>query len=389
MNHDLLIENVNVATMSGGDYGILMSHDVGVKDGRIVDLSPSNVPRASSLWLTPGLIDCHTHLIYAGNRANEFEARLAGDTYQQISQRGGGILSSVAATRAATISELVSSAQVRLNQLCREGVTTVEIKSGYGLDLESEGKMIGAARLLTGANIKRTLLAAHSISSEFKGESDSYVDQICNIILPELAGECDAVDAFCEGIAFSPVQTQRVFDAAKQFGLAVKLHADQLSDLGGAGLAAENQALSADHLEYTSEESVRKMGDNGTVAVLLPGAFYFLRETKLPPVEQLRKHGVLMAVATDHNPGTSPCLSLLLCMNMASVLFGLSPLEALLGVTSHAARALGMQDEIGTIELGKRADFALYNIDHPRDLASRFGVNPCVGRYLGGVRQPD
>ncbi len=389
MKFDLLIENVNIATMVGDDYGILESHDIGVNGGKIAYLAPTPTPTPTKQWVTPGLIDCHTHLVYAGNRATEFEARLGGDTYQQIAQRGGGILSTVAATRAASEEELTLSAQKRLNQLLVEGVTTVEVKSGYGLDLESEAKMLQVAAGLKGSNIRRTLLAAHAIPAEFRGDSDGFVDVVCNSIIPELAHECDAVDAFCEGIAFSLTQTQQVFDAAKRYGIPIKLHADQLSDLGGAGLAARNQALSADHVEYTSEASVEEMQNSGTVAVLLPGAFYFLRETQKPPIELFRQYGVPMAIATDHNPGSSPCLSLLLCMNMACVLFGLSPLEALRGVTTNAAQALGLREDIGTIELGKRADLAVFDIVHPRDLSSKFGVNPCSGRYLNGIKQPD
>jgi imidazolonepropionase len=389
MSFDLLIENVNIATMVGDDYGILAHYDIGATGGRIIHLAPTSKPTPTRTWLTPGLIDCHTHLIYAGNRANEFEARLNGKTYQEISAAGGGILSTVAATRAASEDALLESAQNRLAQLCREGVTTVEVKSGYGLDLETESKMLRVAAELKGAKICRTLLAAHAVPSEFNGDKEGYVAYVENVMIPALASECDAVDAFCEGIAFSPTQTQLIFDAAKKFGLPVKLHADQLSDLGGAGLAAVNHALSADHVEFTSEESVQRMKQSGTVAVLLPGAFYYLRETQKPPIDYFRKCGIPMAVATDHNPGTSPCLSLLLCMNMACVLFGLTPVEALQGVTKNAAKALGLEVEIGSIDLGKRADFALYEIDHPRDLASKLGTNPCVGRYIGGVRQPD
>lgn len=389
MKFDLLIENVNIATMAGDDYGILENHDIGVNSGKIAYLAPTPTPTPTKQWVTPGLIDCHTHLVYAGNRANEFEARLGGDTYQQIAQRGGGILSTVEATRAASEEELTVSSQKRLNQLLLEGVTTVEIKSGYGLDLESEAKMLRVAAKLKGSNIRRTLLAAHAIPAEFRGNSDGYVDVVCNSIIPELAHECNAVDAFCEGIAFSLTQTQRVFDAAKRYGVPIKLHADQLSDSGGAGLAARNHALSADHVEYTSEASVKNMQNSGTVAVLLPGAFYFLREIQKPPIELFRQHDVPMAIATDHNPGSSPCLSLMLCMNMACVLFGLSPLEALRGVTKNAAQALGLRKDIGTVELGKRADFAVFDIDHPRDLSSKFGVNPCSARYVSGIKQPD
>jgi imidazolonepropionase len=389
MSFDLLIENVNIATMAGDDYGILSNYDIGVSQGKISHLAPSLKPAPTSLWLTPGLIDCHTHLVYAGNRAHEFEDRLNGKTYQEISAEGGGILSTVAATRAATEAELNESAQQRLNQLCREGVTTVEIKSGYGLDLETEAKMLRVAASLKGANIRRSLLAAHAVPPEFSDDKDGYIEFVTNIVIPSLSSECDSVDAFCESIAFSTAQVQSVFDSAKKLNLPLKLHADQLSDLGGAGLAADNGALTADHVEYTSESSISKMKDAETVAVLLPAAFYFLRETQRPQIELFRKHGVSMAVASDHNPGTSPCLSLLLCMSMACLLFGLTPLDALQGVTRNAAKALGLDNLTGTIEHGKQADFALYSIDHPRDLASKVGVNPCVGRYIAGVRQPD
>ncbi len=384
MNPFMPIHNVHIATMVGDDYGILYNHDVHAEDGKIAAITPTAHPKPTTKWLTPGLIDCHTHLIYAGDRSNEFGARLAGESYVKIAERGGGILSTVEATRRASEWELAILARQRLGQLVEEGVTTVEIKTGYGLDLESEAKILKVASSLRGVNVRRTLLAAHAVPPEYKGDPDGYIDQVCNVIIPALASECDAVDAFCEGIAFSPAQTQRVFDAAKKFGLPVKLHADQLSDLGGAGLAAQNQALSADHVEYTSEASVRQLSASGTVAVLLPGAFYYLQETQRPPIDAFRQHGVPMAIATDHNPGTSPCLSLLLCMNMACVLFGLTPLEALQGVTKHAARALGRQDQIGTIEIGKQADFALFNVEHPRALASSFGVNPCLGRYIRG-----
>ena len=384
LNPFMPIHNVHIASMVGDDYGILYNHDVHSEDGKITAITPTEDPIPTTTWLTPGLIDCHTHLVYAGNRSNEFEARLAGDSYAKIAERGEGILSTVEATRNATEWELAILARQRLRQLVEEGVTTVEIKSGYGLDLESEAKMLKVASSFHGVNVRRTLLAAHAVPPEYKGDANGYIDHVCNVIIPALAGECDAVDAFCEGIAFSPAQTQRVFDAAKKCGLPVKLHADQLSDLGGAGLAAQNQALSADHVEFTSEDSVRHMKESGTVAVLLPGAFYYLRETQKPPIDAFRRHSVPMAIATDHNPGTSPCLSLLLCMNMACVLFGLTPLEALQGVTKHAAHALGLQDQIGTIEVGKQADFALYNVDHPRDIASSFGVNPCLGRYIRG-----
>ena len=340
-------------------------------------------------WLTPGLIDCHTHLVFGGDRAEEFEQRLSGVSYEEIARQGGGINSTVRATREASEEELVHGARGRLHALLEEGVTTVEIKSGYGLETETEMRMLRAARRLgeeEEVRVRTTFLGAHTFPPEFRDRPDAYLDLLCEEMLPRVAdlGLADAVDAFCEGIALSPEQTERVFRAAQALDLPVKLHADQLSDLGGAGLAARLGALSADHLEYTSEESARQMAGAGTVAVLLPGAFFTLRETQVPPVDAFRRHGVPMAVATDCNPGSAPVTSLLLMLNMACTLFRLTPTEALTGVTRHAALALGLAGEIGTLEVGKRADFALWDVEHPRELCYWMGRNPNAGVIRGG-----
>ena len=329
--------------------------------------------------VTPGLVDCHTHLVYAGQRAREFELRLTGASYEQIARAGGGIASTVAATRAADDATLFELAARRARVLMGEGVTTLEIKSGYGLSLEHERRCLGVARRLgaeLAVDIRTTCLAAHALPPEYAGRADAYVDAACGW-LPELhaQGLVDAVDAFCESIAFSPAQTRRIFEAARALGLPVKLHAEQLSDQGGAALAAGFDALSCDHLEHLSAAGIAAMKAAGTVAVLLPGAFYFLRETKLPPVQALREQGVPIAIATDHNPGTSPNLSPLLMLNMACTLFRLTPEEALRGMTVNGARALGLDDR-GRLEAGMRADFAVWNVDHPNELAYRFGDNP-------------
>ena len=331
-------------------------------------------------WLTPGLIDCHTHLVHAGNRAREFEMRLAGRTYEEIARAGGGIVSTVAATRAASEEDLVREALPRLQALVDEGVTVVEIKSGYGLDLEGELKMLRAARRLgelLPVTVRTTLLALHALPAEYRGRADEYVDFACRELIPAAAaaGLADAVDGFCERIAFTPAQTERAFAAARAHGLPVKLHAEQLSNQRGAELAARYGALSADHLEYVDEPGVAAMAASGTVAVLLPGAFFFLREKQLPPVELLRKHRVPIAIATDNNPGTSPYASLLLMLNMACTCFALTPEEALAGVTRHAARALGMQATHGTLEVGKAADAVLWNVEEPAELAYSFGAH--------------
>lgn len=341
-------------------------------------------------WITPGLIDCHTHLVWSGNRAHEFELRLAGATYEEVAKAGGGIVSSVNALRAANEAQLVDETLPRLDALLAEGVTTVEIKSGYGLDLDNERKSLRAARTLADkrkVGITTTFLGAHALPPDAGGDKDAFIAKVIDDMLPAVAAEelADAVDVFCEGIAFSPTQTARVFEAARRLGLPVKLHADQLSNLGGAALAARYGALSADHLEYTDEEGARAMAAAGTVAGILPGAFYFIRETHRPPIELFRRHNVPMAVATDCNPGTSPLTSLLLAMNMAATLFRLTVDECLLGVTRNAARALGRSDRIGSLESGKRADLAVWNIENPAELVYRMGFNPLHSRIFGGL----
>jgi imidazolonepropionase len=346
-------------------------------------------------WVTPGLIDCHTHIVYGGDRANEFELRLKGASYEEIAKAGGGIVSTVRATRTAQHGELEASAAKRLAPLIAEGVTVVEIKSGYGLDLESERAMLQAARTLAKRlpiTVKTTCLAAHAVPPEFKDKADAYIDLVAQSILPTLAQEglVDAVDVFCEKIAFSPEQTRRVFDVAKKLGIPVKLHAEQLSDLNGAALAAEYGALSAEHLEWANDSGIAAMAKSGTVAVLLPGAFYALRETKLPPIESLRKHGVAMALATDSNPGSSPALSLLLMLSMACTFFRFTPEEALRGITVNAAKALGLSKSHGTIEAGKAADLVVFDIARPAELAYWIGGTPTVGVMRAGqwTRQP-
>jgi imidazolonepropionase len=342
---------------------------------------------AGGALITPGLIDCHTHLVYGGDRAAEFEQSLQGVTYEEIARQGGGIASTVRSTRQASAQELQSSAVRRLRHLLAEGVTTIEIKSGYGLALEHERKCLQVARALGAEHavaVRTTFLGAHALPPEFAGQSDAYMEEVLRM-LPALHAEglVDAVDAFCERIAFSPAQTARLFEASRAFGLPVKLHAEQLSDSGGAQLAASFGALSCDHLEWLSEEGVSAMAQAGTVAVLLPGAFYFLRETKLPPMELLRRHGVPMAVSTDCNPGTSPCTSLLLMLNMACTLFRLTPEEALAGVTRHAAQALGLTDR-GVLASGMRADFVLWDVMHPAQLAYSLGANPHIQTVFEG-----
>ena len=379
-----LLVNARIATMRAGRYSMIDDGAMVAEAGVVSwvgprELAPTvkrgndDVVDAKGALVTPGLIDCHTHLVYAGNRAREFEMRLSGATYEDIARAGGGILSTVRATRAASEQQLAREAGARLDAMIAEGVTTVEIKSGYGLDVESELKCLRVARgLERGRNvtITTTVLGAHAVPPEYKGRADEYVDLVCDKLIPRAAEEklADAVDAFCEGIGFSPAQTRRVFDAARAHGLKIKLHADQLSNLNGAALAAEYGAVSADHLEHTDVAGVKRLKAAGTVAVLLPGAFYFLRETKLPPVVALRTEGVPMAIATDCNPGTSPSTSILTAMNMACTLFRLTPEEALAGVTTHAARALGLQDR-GVLEPGKRADFVIWDATEPAELA--------------------
>lgn len=340
-------------------------------------------------WITPGLIDCHTHLIFAGNRAREFEMRLAGASYEEIARAGGGVLSTVAATRRASEDELVESALPRLDAMLAEGVTTLEIKSGYGLTLEDEKKQLRAAKRLArerNVEIVATFLGAHALPPEAGGNSDAYIDQLCKEWIPEIAREelVDGVDAFCETIAFSPEQVARVFETATLHGLRVKLHADQLSNLSGASLAAQFGALSADHLEWTDERGILSLARAGTTAVLLPGAFYFLRETRLPPIELLRKHSVPIALATDCNPGTSPLTSLLLAMNMAATCFRLTVEECIAGVTREGARALGRLDHVGALEQGKQCDLAIWDIEEPAELVYRMGFNPLYARIRRG-----
>ena len=394
---DSLWINARLATMagSGGAYGALEDAALAVADGRIAWLGPMadlpgepgacapEINDASGNWVTPGLIDCHTHIVHGGDRAGEFEMRLEGASYEEIARAGGGIVATVQATREADEDALFESARARLGELRGGGVTTVEIKSGYGLDLETELRMLRVARRLgetLPVTVRTSFLGAHALAPEYAGRSDAYIDFVCAKVMPAAAraGLADAVDAFCDTIGFTPKETDRIFAAARELGLPVKLHAEQLSDQGGAALAAGYGALSCDHLEWLSEEGVRAMAEAGTVAVLLPGAFYFLRETRLPPVDALRSHGVPIAIATDSNPGSSPVHSLLLMLNMACTLFRLTPGEALAGVTRHAARALGMAETHGTLEAGKVADFVLWDIERPAELAYRIGANPCV-----------
>jgi imidazolonepropionase len=399
---DALYVNVHLATMEGGGYGEVRDGAIAVLDGRIAWLGPRAEARGSATtvidgggcWLTPGLIDCHTHIVHAGSRSDEFEARLNGASYESIAAAGGGIMSTVRATRSASSGELLRQSMPRIASLLTEGVTTLEIKSGYGLDLETEARMLRTARrvgTLMPLRVKTTFLGAHALPPEYAGRPDDYIDAVCTEMLPALAaqGLVDAVDAFCERIGFSAAQTGRVFEAAKALGLPVKLHAEQLSDQGGAQLAARYGALSADHLEHLSEHGVMAMARAGTVAVLLPGAYYFLRDTQPPPIAALRAAGVPMAVATDCNPGTSPLTSLLLAMNMACTLWRMTPAEALAGCTIHAARALGIASQAGTLAPGKWADFALWQIARPADLAYAMGFNPCRGVVNAGVwREP-
>ena len=393
--------NAQLATFapSREGMGLIERGAIAARDGRIAFAGPeAELPAefagAESIdcggrWITPGLVDCHTHLVYAGNRAHEFELRLEGASYEAIARAGGGIVSSVRALRAADEASLVAESLPRLDALIAEGVTTVEIKSGYGLDTASEMKALSAARrlgTLRDVGIRTTFLGAHALPPEMNGDKTAFIDKIVTDMLPAIAakGLADAVDGFCEGIAFSPQEIARVFDAAKAHGLPVKLHADQLSNLHGAALAASYGALSADHLEHTDEAGAAAMAKAGTVAVILPGAFYFIRETRKPPIDVFRKHGVAMAVSTDSNPGTSPLTSLLLTMNMAATLFGMTVEECLAGVTREAARALGLGHEIGTLEAGKQADFAIWSIGRPAELVYRIGFNPLFARVRQG-----
>ncbi len=366
---------------------------VGVRGGAICYVgSARHAPDAVEVidcagrWITPGLIDCHTHLVHGGDRAAEFGMRLSGASYEEIARAGGGIVSTMRATRAASEDELVASALPRLDALMAEGVTTVEVKSGYGLDFQNEMKMLRAARRLGEArsvSVATTFLGAHALPPEWARDADGYMDGLI-AMLPQVAPLADAVDGFCEGIGFSPAQIGRLFDAAKRLGLPVKLHAEQLSNLHGAELAARHGALSADHLEHLDEAGVAAMASAGTVAVLLPGAFYFMRDTQVPPVDALRRAGVPMALATDCNPGTSPLTSLLLAMNMGATLFRLTVEECLAGVTREAARALGLIDRVGTLAVGKSCDLAIWDIEQPAELVYRMGYNPLHARVWRG-----
>lgn len=397
---DLMLRNAHIATMQANDvpYGVIGNGAVGIANGKIAWVGPeSELPsrincKTLSLkgrWLTPALIDCHTHLVFGGDRAREFEQRLSGVSYEEIAKAGGGILSTVNATRNSSPDELVNAAAVRLHTLSREGVATVEIKSGYGLDVENELKMLRVARSLAGSSgisISTSFLGAHTVPAEFKDKADEYLEMLCAEALPQAveAGLVDAVDAYCESIAFSTEQIAKLFDKAQSLNLPVKLHADQLSDCGGAELAASFHALSADHLEYTSEHGVRALADAGSVAVLLPGAFLTLGETRPPPVNLFREHGVPIAVATDCNPGTSPVCSLRSAMSLATSLFKLTPEETLAGVTRESARALGLSHDRGTLETGKRADIAAWDIGHPRELTYWLGLNELSDLFIDG-----
>jgi len=405
-----LIINVNMATMTDGanSYGTIENAALAISEGKIVWLGKvSDLPDSlldvddkestfviidgHGQWLTPGLVDCHTHLVYGGNRANEFEMRLQGKSYQEIANAGGGIVSTVSATRKASEEELLASALPRLTALHQQGVTSVEIKSGYGLDTENEMKMLKVAGLLSEllpVTVKRTFLGAHALPVEYKDKPDEYVDLVCNEMIPQVAREnlADAVDVFCEGIGFSLEQTQRVFAAAKQHGLPVKIHAEQLSNLGGTELAAQYNALSSDHIEFLDEAGIKAMKNADMTAVLLPGAFYFLRETQLPPMNLLRKHQVPMAIATDANPGSSPINNIQLMLNMACTLFRLTPSEALAGVTCFGAKALGLAEKKGQLAVGFDADLALWNIEQPAELCYQFGVNPLSALFSAGKK---
>ena len=398
---DSLWLNVNLATLATpSNYREIRDGAIAITDGKISwlgaraalpkDLKAQTTHDGGGHWLTPGLIDCHTHIVYAGNRSNEFEARLGGASYEDIARAGGGISATVAATRACSEDELFKQSSMRVQRLIGEGVTTLEIKSGYGLDIETEAKILRVARRIGASmpvDVKTTFLGAHSVPTEYRGRSDDYIDLVCQQMLPQLHAQSliDAVDAFCETIGFTLAQTERVFKAAKALGLPVKLHAEQLSDSSGAALVARCGGLSADHLEYLSAGSIEQMKAHGTVAVLLPGAFYFLRETKLPPIAELRAAEIPIAVATDCNPGTSPLTSILLAMNMACTLFRLTPCEALRGTTINAARALGMEATHGTLEVGKVADMALWSIEGPGELSYGLGANPCVSVIKRGI----
>lgn len=399
--------NAKLATMvsdASAPYGLIENAALATQGGRIAWLGSQadlpgdpmvlaeNVTDCNGQLVTPGLIDCHTHLVYGGDRCDEFEMRLNGASYEEIALAGGGIVSTVNATRNSSEADLFDSSKVRLERLMKEGVTTIEIKSGYGLNLEQEAKQLRVARRLDEEfriRVKTTFLGAHALPPEFEGNADGYIDEVCSRMMPEISklGLADAVDAFCENIAFSTSQVTRVFNKAKELGLSVKLHAEQLSNMGGAKLASQFDALSVDHLEYLDTDGVEAIKQSGTVAVLLPGAFYCLRETKLPPIDLLRSAAVPIAIATDSNPGSSPVLSLLLMLNMGCALFNLTPEETLAGVTRNAAKALGIDDEVGTLEVGKRADIVLWRVNNPAQLSHIVGGVTCEKvLYCGEVR---
>ena len=403
-NWEILFIGFNFATMTnnGRSYGELLNGALAIGKGKVQWIGDkSDIPthnknkikivEGSGEWVTPGLIDCHTHIIYGSNRANEFEMRLQGKSYQEIAENGGGIVSTVQATRKATEAELYQSAMKRLNTLEREGVTSIEIKSGYGLDLKNEIKMLKVAEQLnqnSSVCVHKTFLGAHAVPNEYKGSPDKYIDVVCEEMIPYIAKEklADSVDVFCENIGFNLTQTEKVFKAATQHNMRIKVHAEQLSNIGGTTLAAKYKALSSDHIEYLDNAGVVAMAENNMVAVLLPGPFYFIRETKLPPIDLLRKHNITMAIATDSNPGTSPLNSILLMLNMACTLFKLTPSEALAGITCNAARALGMENKVGKIIEGMDADIAIWDIEHPAELAYQFGVNPLIALYKHGKK---
>lgn len=391
MQADCLWVNAHLATFAtDNDYGVIEHGAIASHAGKIVWLgAQADLPEefdhleridVNGAWITPGLIDCHTHVVYAGNRAHEFEQRLQGKSYADIANAGGGIRATVAETRVASEESLYEESAKRFAAMLAQGVKTVEIKSGYGLDLATEAKQLRVARRLGqtfGVNVITTFLGAHALPAEYAGRSDDYINEVCHIMLPALVeqGLVDMVDVFCESIAFNLAQTEQVFAAAKAHNLPIKCHAEQLSDLGASKLAAQYQARSVDHIEHISDESVKAIAKAGTVAVLLPGAFYYLRDEKCPPIDALRQHQIPMAIATDCNPGSSPTTSLLLMLNMSCVLFGLTPLEALLGVTRHAAKALGLEAEKGSLEVGKDADISIWQIEHPRDLVYTIGAD--------------
>ncbi len=403
-NWTTLYTNINIATMTAASngYGEIMDAALAISAGKIAwlgkasdlpnfDKNTVDVVDGKNQWLTPGLIDCHTHIIYGGNRANEFELRLQGASYEEIANNGGGIVSTVNATRQASEETLFKSALKRLTAMQKQGLTTVEIKSGYGLNVETEVKMLNVATQLSKhlpITVKRTFLGAHALPTEFKNDADGYIDLVVNEMLPQICKQqlADSVDVFCEGIGFNLAQTERVFKAAQQYKLPIKVHAEQLSDLGASELAAQYQALSSEHLEFLSAHGVKAMAQADMTAVLLPGAFYFLRETKLPPIAKLREHNVAMAIATDANPGSSPIHSIQLMLNMACTLFRLTPVEALAGVTCHAAKALGISHYTGMLKVGYDADLAFWDINQPAELCYQFGVNPLTTLIKQGKR---